>query len=394
MTRPRGNEGPSTEFEGKSVTEFLKGFRSESTKESYAKKLRYFLAWAKVSPDEFLTRTKKNPKWAEHLIIDYIEARKNEVSGSTIHQVRDALKHFYEMNDVENGINWPKIVRMMPRAKKIGSDRAPTIEEVRKVIENSDARMKSIILLLCSSGIRVGAFDYLTWKDVDSIEEDSTVVAAHLTVYRNEPEQYQTFITPECYGSLIEYKKRREAVGEKITSASPLIRDNWDSNPYRERTHQDPSIPVRLSSKAIRNEIGSLLMEIGLRNGNGKHEFKQVHGFRKFFKTQAERMMKTIDVEKLLGHTENYYKPGEDYLLEEYKKALPHLTVSETAFIKDELKKKTAESDKKLGELERSSLILQTKLEEMGKRIEELAIQATAENVRRTSRETSLSPSQ
>jgi hypothetical protein len=74
----------TAEFEGKSIKELLKGFRSESTKESYVKKLRYFLAWAKVSPDEFLTRTKKNQRWAEHLIIDYVEARKNEVSGSTI----------------------------------------------------------------------------------------------------------------------------------------------------------------------------------------------------------------------------------------------------------------------------------------------------------------------
>ncbi|MGD1054742.1 MAG: site-specific integrase [Nitrososphaerales archaeon] len=365
------------ELEGRSVTEFLKGFRSESTKESYAKKLRYFLTWARIAPDEFLVRTRKNPKWAEHLIIDYIEARRNEVSGSTIHQVRDALKHFYEMNDVENGINWPKIVRMMPRAKKIGADRAPTLDEVRKVIENSDTRMKCIILLLCSSGIRVGAFDYLTWKDVDPIQEDGAVVAAHLTVYRGDSEQYQTFITPECNDALVEYRRRREAVGEKIVPASPLIRDNWDSNPYRERTRQNPSIPVPLSSKAIRNEIGTLLTEIGLRDGGRKHEFKQVHGFRKFFKTQAERVMKTIDVEKLLGHTENYYKPSYDYLLEEYRGAIPHLTINESSFLKDELRKRTDESDKKMGELERANIILETKVEEMGRKIDEVTAYLT-----------------
>jgi len=34
------------------------------------------------------------------------EARKGDgVSGSTIRQVRDALKHFLEMNDLDEGIN-------------------------------------------------------------------------------------------------------------------------------------------------------------------------------------------------------------------------------------------------------------------------------------------------
>ena len=41
-------------FEGDSIREFLKGFRSEATKESYTKKLRYFLEYIGVGPDEFL----------------------------------------------------------------------------------------------------------------------------------------------------------------------------------------------------------------------------------------------------------------------------------------------------------------------------------------------------
>ncbi len=61
------------------------------------------------------------------MIIDYIEERKSKVSGSTLQQTRAALKHFFEMNDVEDGINWSKISKIIPHAKKTGSDRAPTI---------------------------------------------------------------------------------------------------------------------------------------------------------------------------------------------------------------------------------------------------------------------------
>ena len=349
-------------FEGRSLWEFYKGFRSEATKESYAKKLRQFLEYTRVPPDDFLAKSREDPKWAEHAIIDYVEFRRDKVSGSTIRQLRDALKHFYEMNDFENGVNWAKIVKMMPRSRKVGSDRAPTVEEVRKMVDGGDLRMRCIILLMCSSGVRVGAFDSLTWGDVEPIEREGKVAAARLTVYRGEPEEYQAFVTPECYQSLVEYRRRREAIGEAVAGGSPLIRDNWDRNPYRERRKQDPKVAVRLSSKAIRNEVGGLLEEVGLRSKGGKHEFKQVHGFRKFFKTQVERTMKTIDVEKLLGHAENYYKPPQEYLLEEYLKAVPLLTVSEAEGLKTEIREKVVVSDRKVGELERENVLLQDRL--------------------------------
>lgn len=359
-------------FEGESIREFLKGFRSEATKESYTKKLKGFLEYARIGPDELLARTTKNPRWAEHMIMDYVESRRNQVSGSTLSQVRDALKHFYEMNDYENGINWAKIAKMMPRARKVGSDRAPTVEEVRKMVDSADLRMKCIILLLCSSGIRVGAIDYLTWRDVEPILEGNEVVAAKLTVYRMDPEEYLALITPECYKALLEYRKRREVIGEKVGPTSPLIRDMWDNERYRPHKSEDPRIARPLNSKVIRNLMLKLLWKLDMRSPDGNHEFKQVHGFRKFFKTQAERVMKTIDVEKLLGHAENYYKPGMEYLLQEYRKAIPHLTVSESVALKNQLQTRTENQEKKMGELEMMNLRLQEKLVEMEGKIKEL----------------------
>lgn len=72
--------------------------------------------------------------------------------------------------------------------------------------------------------------------------------------------------------------------------------------------------------------MGEFLKKINMReySKNG-YEFKQVYGFRKYFKTNTERACKTIDVEKLMGHAENYYKPSKNYLLEEYIKAIPTL---------------------------------------------------------------------
>ena len=355
----------------KSVKNFLKGFHSDSTKESYCKKLVQFLEFHdNVTADKLLQQAKKNPKTIQHMIIDYIEERKSKVSGSTLQQTRAALKHFFEMNDIEDGINWSKISKIIPHAKKTGSDRAPTIEEIRLMLELADTRTKCVILMCSSSGIRVGAFDGMTWGNLSPIYQkhdgEKTMVAAKLTVYKGEREEYTTFITPECYCTLEQYKRSRELVGERITLRSPLVRDSWDNHKYRKDKRKKPKMARPLASKTIANMMGEFLKKINLREADSDtHEFKQIHGFRKFFKTNAERACKTIDVEKLMGHAENYYKPSLDYLLAEYTKAIPYLTISETVELKDKLKQQITISDKKVGEIERDNVSLQDRLNKL-----------------------------
>ncbi|MDG6995290.1 MAG: hypothetical protein JRN52_05140 [Nitrososphaerota archaeon] len=379
-------------LEGKSMESFLKGFNSEATKESYYKKLGQFLEFHSITPDEFLQKTIQDHKFAEHCIIDYVEARRKQVSGSTFRQTRDALKHFFEMNDLDNGINWPKINKLIPRGRKVGSDRAPSVEEIRSIIENSDMRTKCIVLLPTSGGFRVGAFDYLTWGDVKPIVRNSQVVAARLTIYRGEPEEYITFITPEAYNCLLEYKARRGAIGEVITKDSPLIRDAWDSNKYRKYKKQNPSEAKPLSSKAIANQMGVLLKKIGIRDSESRlrYEFKQIHGFRKFFETNAGRGLKPLDIKVLMGTKYNYYKPTEEYLLEEYLKVVKYLTIAETFELKDKLERQIVVSDRKVGELERDNLFLQNRLgkieqsyEELKKLVESRMLQPVAKDVPR-----------
>jgi len=356
----------------RSVKNFLKGFHSDSTKESYCKKLVQFLEFHhNISADKLLLQAKKNPKIIQHMIIDYVEERKSKVSGSTLQQTRAALKHFFEMNDIEEGINWSKISKIIPHAKKTGNDRSPTIEEIRLMLELADTRTKCVILMCSSSGIRVGAFDGMTWGNISPISQkhddgEKTILAAKLTVYKGEREEYTTFVTPECYAILEQYKKSRESIGEKITLRSPLIRDSWDNNTYRKDKRKEPKTAKSLASKTIANMMGEFLKKINLREADsGTHEFKQIHGFRKFFKTNAERACKTIDVEKLMGHAENYYKPSLDYLLAEYIKAIPYLTISETVELKDKIKQQMVISDKKVGEIERDNVSLQDRLNKL-----------------------------
>ena len=107
--------------------------------------------------------------------------------------------------------------------------RAPTIKEVRKVCEYPDRRIKPIIYTMTSSGIRIGAFDYLQWKDVQPIDIDGEIIAAKLIVYSGDSEEYYCFITPEAYTSLKDWMDFRASYGEKITGQSWVMRDLWQT---------------------------------------------------------------------------------------------------------------------------------------------------------------------
>jgi hypothetical protein len=46
-------------------------------------------------------------------------------------------------------IPWKKITRGLPRGKKFADDRAPTMEEIRRLIEYPDRRIMGELSLLC-----------------------------------------------------------------------------------------------------------------------------------------------------------------------------------------------------------------------------------------------------
>ena len=86
---------------------------------------------------------------------------KKEISGATVRNYVKSIKLFCEMADMP--IPWKKITRGLPKGKKYADDRIPTLEEIKKVVEYPDRRIKAIVYTMASSGIRIGSWDYLQW---------------------------------------------------------------------------------------------------------------------------------------------------------------------------------------------------------------------------------------
>ena len=75
-----------------------------------------------------------------------------------------ALTHFYSINDVL--INRKKIAKFMSDSENKYEYRSYTTDEISSLLSISDEREKMIILLLASSGMRVGVLPQVKLKDL------------------------------------------------------------------------------------------------------------------------------------------------------------------------------------------------------------------------------------
>jgi hypothetical protein len=162
-------------------------------------------------------------------------------------------------------------------------------------------------------------------------------IAAKLIVYAGDREQYYTFITPEAYSALREWVEFRVSHGEKITPESWLMRDLWQTTNIGYGAKLGlATAPRKLKSSGIKRILERALWEQGIREpltpGVRRHEWKAAHGFRKFYKSHTEQVMRPINVEITMGHdiglSGSYYRPKEKEVLEDYLKAIDVLTIN------------------------------------------------------------------
>jgi integrase len=82
--------------------------------------------------------------------------KKQQISPSTISTYLSAIIFFYAMNDVSN-LNQRKIKQYLPEKKKQYDDIAYTREEISQILQFCDELERALVLLLASSGMRIGA---------------------------------------------------------------------------------------------------------------------------------------------------------------------------------------------------------------------------------------------
>ena len=176
---------------------FKYSVRSELTRKYYERRIKRFfdfigfLVNSGSGIDErcnlFAEKGKSDTNWATTRIISFLQyekerVQKEEITAATLSNFVKSIKLFCEMCDIS--IPWKKITRGLPRPRGVANDRAPTIDEIRQIVQYPDRRIKPIIYTMASSGIRLGAWDYLKWKHITpQYHENGELLAAMITVY-------------------------------------------------------------------------------------------------------------------------------------------------------------------------------------------------------------------
>lgn len=283
--------------------------------------------------------THLSPKEIEDHVISFIIFLKKQGKGfGAIHNYVAAICKYYKINDVY--LNTNKIKQYLPEYRKSKKDRAYSAEEIQKLLDIVDDRFRAVILLLASTGMRVGAISSLKISNLDEISSEINSQEFYkITVYEGFNEEYITFCTPECKISIDSYLAMRERYGEKLAANSFLIREQFDI--------RDPFAIVSKCNGIKSNTLSRKLIDIAERAGirsrdlleEGKHratirkDVPIAHGFRKFFSSQlVQSDLKTelrwlLEGHNLKGNDSNYVRVSEKRLQEEYEKAIDNLTI-------------------------------------------------------------------
>jgi len=309
---------------------FFSSLKSPDTKQKYRSYFKKYLELTGLTVQDL--RKEKDPRIIEMQIIDFINSCKNEgMNWGAIHNYITMIQSFCKINDIV--LNTAKINRFMPEHRSVRKgDRGYTHEEISKMLEFCDERTRVIVLLLASTGMRIGAIPTLKKSNIDNYK---------VTIYENDREEYFSFMTPECKQAIDNYIDMRSRYGEKIEDDSYLIREQFD---IRDK------FAIKNCRSISRETLLWKLREIAERSNVKNKQVPIAHGFRKFAMKQFVNSKLNPEIrEMLLGHKIGlagaYYKPTEQEMFEEYQKAVNLLTINEENRLK--IKVQTLESKEK-----------------------------------------------
>ena len=166
---------------------YLFALKSPVTREKYKTRLDKFFNFMGLEGEKVEEKSnnfiekynKEGSQWVFNSILKFMQfhlerVNRKEITGSTIQNYLKSIKPFCEIADIP--VTWNKIRRGLPKGRTYADDRIPTIEEIRKILDYPDRRIKAIVYTMASSGIRLGAWDYLRWGHIRPIEKDGQVV--------------------------------------------------------------------------------------------------------------------------------------------------------------------------------------------------------------------------
>jgi len=278
--------------------------KSGATLYQYVFGVHRFCRWIGKSPDEVIREVLfKEKEVGEYVkVIDSFvgDLQAEGLAPATINNHVKGMKALFRVNGMTLTLPYrlPKPV--------VFSDRAPTAEELVKVMDVANVKEKAITSILALSGMRLGTLAKLTYGHVRR-DLEAGLIPVHIHVEaeitKGKYQEYDTFIGAEAVEPLKAYLEirrngTRRIPPEVLTDQSPLIR-NECVNKIRSVT-----------ATHISSVIHKLFFRAGLiSKGEAKRYQVRPHSLRKYFRTQlgAISTIPTDYIDYMMGHTISTY---------------------------------------------------------------------------------------
>lgn len=330
----------------------------ESTENLYRLGLKHYCKLLDMSPVELIDESEHEedtiPRMAKRQIDYYLPKYRRYLQDSgkapqTIKVYLSGVKSFYRFN----GITVPDIThKVSDICLEKNEGRLLKREEIKKMIEISPIREKTIIYLMALTGMAQAEMRNLTVKkildaasealekeignveDLFKYEKELENVILGLIITRKKVNyRYHTFIPPEVTRNILYYLKERTYGRNEHIRITDINKELFVDHKGEKLTKHNVS--------GTFNRIGK---KLGFKSPErGAYGFWRSHGLRKYFiSTIINNTGDHILADYLVGHKINkikraYWIADPDKLLKEYKKILPYLSI-------DEIKSKNLES--------------------------------------------------
>ena len=253
-----------------------------------------------------------------------------------------------------------------------------TKEIINQVLRNSPPKLQTVILMFCSSAMRIGELVQLKLSDFD-FSTNPVTVNLRKSVVKGKIQPRKTQLTTEATKALKDYLARKgldysnpkhqekylflQTHEERLANYERILENEKLYPQYRDGIIKDkiPKLQAQLknlteeerynlSVDATKNSFETLLErtvdaipELSKKNENNRRNI-HFHAFRYFFKTQVTDSFNGDFAEALMGHKSvrlRYYKQNDRKRLEHYRKVEPALTISDFAKVEKNIEQVT-----------------------------------------------------
>ncbi len=325
------------------IADFIAQYPNNQTRMAYASAIYGFLCFVyNIKKDKKVT-----PKYREkyELLADrYLSEERNHSHDLVLYAAHfgknpakttrcyvSTISEFMVYHDIQiSEKDTRSLKNKMPKGGAATVEREFDTENLRALIHHFDLMMKALILLLASSGIRIGEALQLVLEDID-ISGDIGHITIRAEVAKNRQQRY-TFCSKEAMEALNEWMKVREKyLRESLNRGKGL------------GISKDPADPriFPVSGSVVREKWDNAIRAAGLHSRDRVTNRLQVHPhmLRKFFSSQLRIMVPVDIVEGLIGHTgylsDSYRRYTKKQVEEFYRKGEPYVTLSIPEDIRD-----------------------------------------------------------